>query len=451
MTFKLYLLLIALTYLRPFDLFAPELAFLRPMLVLMLLVLFLSILDVRKRDGGTLSPQHRKLMWGIIAMVFVSVTLVAGFGDGIGAVIAFLPSPLLFFISGMNLTSLARVKATVAVILASLVVLCGMSIACYHDGYMIDRLIMKENGSGPESGEAANVEPSDIPAQDKSGRYLWRVRSVGFLGDPNDFAQTMICFLPMLFAFWRPKNLMRNFLIILPTASVLLYTIYLTRSRGALLGIAALFFLNVKNRLGTIKTAALVVGMFSAAMALNFTGGRAVSAKDDSAGGRIEAWAAGLRMLTQHPLTGVGYHRFGEHHSHTAHNTLVVSFGEMGILGYWVWLGLLVVVITQITRSASTALPQTEEQLWATRMRTAFFGFFTCSMFLSRAFEPPLFILLVLCIGVWHAVCEQRKGTPEGAALAAPLLWRARTLKLALLTIAGFYILVNVQNVLLGR
>lgn len=451
MTFKLYLLLIALSYLRIFELFAPELAPLRPMLLIMLIVLGLSIIDLKKQGGSALSPQHQRLMWGIIGMVFVSSTLAAGFGDGIKAVITFLPTPMLFFISGMNLTSMQRVKTTAGVIIGCLAILACMSIACYHTGFMVETLTMKENGTGPDSGFAATIENNDIPALDTSGRYLWRIRSVGFLGDPNDYAQTMVCFLPMLLAFWRPGHLARTLLLLAPTVGLLLYTIFLTRSRGSLLGLSALFFLAVRKRLGNVLTASMVIGIFVAAMALNFTGGRAVSAKDESAGGRIEAWAQGLNMLTSHPIAGVGYHRFADHHTHTAHNTLVVCFGELGFLGYWIWLGLVLMVFTQLSRAAEAALPGTDEQLWAMRLKMSFFGFFTCSMFLSRAFEPPLFILLVLSIGVWKAVCKQLEGTPQGAALIATLPWRSRTFFWAFGTILFFYVLVNVNNIVLGR
>lgn len=451
MTFKLYLTLIALSYLRIFELFAPELAPLRPMLLLMLIVLGLSIADLKRQGGSALSKQHQRLMWGIIAMVFVSATLAAGVGDGVGAVITFLPTPMLFFISGMNLTSMERVKTTAAVIIGCLAILACMSIACYHTGFMVDTLTMKEHGTGADSGFAATIQASDIPAQDTSGRYLWRIRSVGFLGDPNDYAQTMVCFLPMLFAFWQPGRWMRTLLLIAPTMGLLLYTIYLTRSRGSLLGLSALFFLAVRKRLGNVLTASMVVGIFVAAMALNFTGGRAVSSKDESAGGRIEAWAQGLDMLTNHPIAGVGYHRFSDHHTHTAHNTLVVCFGELGLLGYWVWLALVIMVFTQLSRAADAALPGSDEQLWATRLKMSFIGFFVCSMFLSRAFEPPLFILLVISIGVWNAVCRQLRGTPQGTALAATLPWRSRTFFWAIGTILFFYVLVNVNNILLGR
>ena len=46
-----------------------------------------------------------------------------------------------------------------------------------------------------------------IPALDKSGWFLWRLKSVGFLADPNDFAQVLVMTLPMLWgAGWRHKR-----------------------------------------------------------------------------------------------------------------------------------------------------------------------------------------------------------------------------------------------------
>lgn len=450
MTFKLYLLLMALSYLRPFDLFAPELAVYRPMLILLMIVLVMSLVTTRKTGGGILTGQHIRLIWALLLAVTMSVTLVEGFGNGMNSLVSFLPTVLLFLISGLNLTSLKRVKITGAVIVASLVVLSCMSIACFHTGFMKDVLILKQHGSD-DSAELAAMDVNEIPALDTSGRYLWRVRSVGFLADPNDFAQTIVCFMPVLFAFYQARRHLRNLLFLGLPAGILLYTIFLTHSRGSLLGLAALFFFNIKERLGTIKTGLLLGTMAMGAMAFNFTGGRAYSANEESAGGRIDAWSEGLVMLRNYPILGVGYQRFSEHHSHTAHNILVVTFGEIGFVGYWIWLGLIILTFKQLSQAIKLVPVNADEHTWLIRLRTSIFGFFTCGMFLSRAFEPPLFILLILCLGVWHAGKMQVSNTPAAKELAAPMLWRGRTVLLMFISIMAIWSIVMIKTMTVGR
>lgn len=295
------------------------------------------------------------------------------------------------------------------------------------------------------------MEVNEIPALDTSGRYLWRIRSAGFLADPNDFSQTIVCFMPVLFAFYQTRRHIRNLLLLGPPSVILLYAIYLTHSRGSLLGLSALFFFHFKERLGALKTGLLLAAMAMAALAFNFTGGRDYSANDESAGGRIDAWSEGLVMLRNWPIFGVGYQRYTEHHSHTAHNILVVTFGEIGLLGYWVWLGLILLTFKQLSQAIRLVPADADEYTWLIRLRTSIFGFFTCGMFLSRAFEPPLFILLIFCLGVWHAAKIRVAGTPAAKELAAPMLWRGRTVLMMFITIMAVWSVVVVKTMTVGR
>src|SRR4029077_16531961 len=127
--------------------------------------------------------------------------------------------------------------------------------------------------------------------------------------------------------------------------ATLLYTIYLTHSRGALLGLGSLFLAGPRRMVGIRWTAVLLVAGVGPAGAVGFTGGRAYTANEESAGGRIDAWNAGLSMLASHPLFGGGYHFFTEYHALTAHNSFVLCAAETGLVGYVLWLGMLVVVL----------------------------------------------------------------------------------------------------------
>lgn len=53
---------------------------------------------------------------------------------------------------------------------------------------------------------------------------------------------------------------------------------------------------------------------------------------DNSSMGRIEAWVAGMSMLQQHPLVGVGKGQFLEHYSRDSHNSFVRAGAESGSL-----------------------------------------------------------------------------------------------------------------------
>jgi O-antigen ligase len=72
-------------------------------------------------------------------------------------------------------------------------------------------------------------------------------------------------------------------------------------------------------------------------MALNFTGGREISA--ESGADRTAIWSQGLQLLKAHPLFGVGIGRMADYTDvHlTAHNTLIVCAVELGLVGLYFW------------------------------------------------------------------------------------------------------------------
>jgi len=445
MALNLYLLLISLTYLRPFELFFADLAFLRPMLILMLLS-FAVTAGAAKGDRNVMTSQHKLILCSLVACIFTSRLLAEGVASGLDAMITFAPSWLLFYLTAQNIHNMAELKRVNAVIIGSLFVMCLMCIDCYHTGFMMDKLVMKEATSTHNPDFVMPLDGILAPADDKSGVYLWRTRSVGFLGDPNDLSQTLVAFFPLLLCFWHPGKKVRNFAVIVPVAAVFLYTIYLTKSRGAILGLAALMFIAFQRRAGTLAAMSLIGGALVAAMALNATGGREVSAGDESAAGRIEAWAAGIQFVQEHPLFGVGYALFGKFHSHTAHNTFVVTFGEIGLVGYWVWLGLIYVVWTQYRRVRATVSAGSEQERWLEHLKLAVAGFFTCSMFLSRAFEPPLFIMLGLAIGTLHATAGAEADPAKLSAMRQTVNWKMVVPFIMIATILAIHVFVFIQT-----
>src|SRR5207248_5381572 len=111
---------------------------------------------------------------------------------------------------------------------------------------------------------------------------------------------------------------------------------------GGLLGLMVIIIGSLlalsKNRV----KAALIAGLVCLAV-LTFSGGRIKNYdnKEASANARFEIWDEGLVMFASRPLTGIGYNQFPNRSQSgfNAHNTLVVCFVELGLLGYFFWIG----------------------------------------------------------------------------------------------------------------
>jgi O-antigen ligase len=465
MSFGLYLLYVALAYLRPIEAFAPELAEYRLMLILSLLTLGVSIGSSLARGVFAARPQHIRLLLGFVGAILMSHIVAGRIGISIESFMDFMPSVVLFITTVANVTELRRLRVTCALIAICTVILGVASIAAYHTGFMVDKLVLYE-ATGPESEATPEPAAGAIPAEDSSGAFLWRVRSIGYFSDPNDFAQAIVVAFPLLAAFFqrgRPRRMLEVGL----GGIVLLYTIYLTHSRGALLGVASLFLSGMRRVLGTVWTALLLGGGVAAALAVDFTGGRAYTANEESAGGRIDAWSEGLSMLASHPIFGVGHHLFTDFHDYTAHNSYVLCFAELGLVGYIFWLGLIVIALRDLGAAIRTG-GNSEGARWANTVRAALIGWMTCAIFLSRTYEPLLYLVLGLCASAWYCARREAPGltgagtdaqlpraTPasaSGSALAStPTPWLGLTIALAFASIATIYLIVLVKNATLGR
>jgi O-antigen ligase len=445
--FFLYLLLLVVVLVKPIEAFAPQLAEYRIAMILSLGVFGLALVGALRTGEMAIRMRHLFLLLGLTGVVFASVAVHGWLGGANEALISFLPSVLMFLTTAMVVTTLQRLKVTCAMIALCMVVLSIASIAAYHKGFMVDALVVREGVSDAQTVDHLAAQPQDmVPAEDTSGANLWRVRSWGFFSDPNDFSQAILMSLPMLLGAWLQRRSMRNLVRIWVPAALLLYAVYLTHSRGATLGFAMMLLYGLLGKAGPVKTF-LVIGLFGMlGMAVGVTGGRSFSANEESAGGRIDAWSEGLTMMRSEPLFGVGYGQFTEHHAYTAHNSFVLSFAELGLLGYFFWLALLVLAFRELGRAVALLPDGSEERRWAKLLRLSLLGFLTCALFLSRSYVPTLFLLLALCYAAVY--CAERAAGAEELAAAPPVRWFGTTLLAIPISIAAIYVVVRLQNAL---
>ena len=371
-------------------------------------------------------------------------------GGALVSLISLAPSVAVFLLLYLNLDSYARVRTTCAALSLLAVVTAAQSVVSYHTGWRADTFLYAEREDVPEGEpefDRANEDEDEGPEAAEGGvrwgpGWTVRIRSLGFLSDPNDLAQALVSILPMLFALRGPGRALRNALLVWVPAAGLLYAIALTRSRGAIPALSLVLFLAFRRRLG--RTLSLVLGVLGglAAILLGFTGGRALSL-DDSAEGRLEAWAAGLDMLKSSPIWGVGHGAFTDHNPLAAHNSFVHCFAETGLVGYFLWLALPVLTLHGLWRLQESA-PATDEGLearrWAHAAQLGLMGFLAGAFFLSRSYGVMFFLLLGIGTAVIDVSSREEWSEPGPGFLA----WTTAVGVLSIVSVIGFWLVIKV-------
>jgi O-antigen ligase len=245
----------------------------------------------------------------------------------------FLPSAAVFFFIVVNVTTVRRLKIVALAAVASCVIVTVEALCGYYAGYHGEMFVLLTNISSPQD---------DVIGQ------LTRIRGAGFLSDPNDLAQILLIVLPLAFIAWRRGRMAANFLMVLLPVILLLWTTYLTHSRGGLIALAAVALMAARKKLGTTASTALAAVFILGMIALDFTGGRGISAADGA--DRLEAWANGLEMFKSAPLFGIGFSGFTDLYEITAHNSFVLCLAELGLLGSTLWMALLVTTTIGLNR-----------------------------------------------------------------------------------------------------
>lgn len=414
-------------YLSPVELM-PSLAPYRPVLVLSLLGLPAALMSGVLHRFSFTAPQ----MWllaGFAGALSLSLVFQGWLGGAVKALEEFGPALASFLVVAVAVGTSRRQRVFGATLLAIGLYLTVQGALAYHFGFREEQFVLL----APQLTEEGEV-----------ARTLKRIRGPGFLNDPNDLAQYLLIALALAGGFWRSGRWARNALLVGLPALWLLYGIFLTRSRGAVVGLAVLIALAMRDRLGKtgawVMSGAIGLGLTAA----NFGGARALSMREGSIAGRLEAWSAGLQMLKSSPLFGVGFRNFTDHHELTAHNSFVLCFAETGMLGYFFWLGMLAATARDLgilARLSPVDAAQGEARRWARTVRLALYTFLATSWFLSRTYIPTLYLLIAIGVGL-REIARQR-GWVRLPGLN--LRWLATTIGLQFASVALIYLTVRLR------
>ena len=167
-----------------------------------------------------------------------------------------------------------------------------------------------------------------------------RIQYVGIFKDPNDLGMLFVAVLPMAVFLSSGGGLLRR-LFWLAGAALLLFGIYLTNSRGAMLAVLVVGGGYLWHRRGPVVAGTLgVVGLL--VMRLLSSRMQQLDADESSAAGRVDAWYQGFQMFRSDPLFGIGTGNFTEYNDLTAHNSFVLVLAETGFFGFVTWLAFVV-------------------------------------------------------------------------------------------------------------
>jgi len=331
MGFALTILYIVVTIISP-EQFGKEWASYHALMYLAAVTVVASLPNIAGSRYWKTSVQTFLLL-GFVVAIAVSEVANGWLGGVVESLRMFLPSAAVFFFIIVNVTTIRRLKIVTLAAVATCLFVAVEALCGYYAGYRGEMFVLQNNIYSPHD---------EVIAQ------LMRIRGAGFLSDPNDFAQILLISLPLVFIAWQRGRMVTNFLVVLVPAAVLLWTTYLTHSRGGLIALAAIALMAARKKLGTTASTVLASVFIFGMLALDFTGGRGISAADGA--DRLEAWANGLEMFKSAPLFGIGFNGFTDFHEITAHNSFVLCLAELGLLGSTLWMALLVTTTANLNR-----------------------------------------------------------------------------------------------------
>jgi O-antigen ligase len=248
------------------------------------------------------------------------------------------------------------------------------------------------------------------------------VRSAGISGSPNTAARYFVISL-LFFIFlntYEEKRMLR--LLAIVGAVTTFVGVFFTLSRTGILllfsGLGIHLILSHRKRNITLT---MTVFLFSA-LALWFFSDQIVSILQsifpsirqgtDTVGLRYEIWRGGLRMWLEHPIFGVGIGRFPERIAFyspglryeyiTAHNTYINMLAETGIIGFLLFMFLLLYAFKNFLSC------KTSENIDAVSFRNIWLSVFLVILLGSMTKTDHYDKLLWFLIGISATFCNQK-------------------------------------------
>lgn len=347
-------------------------------------LLYLGFGIITNRFPNILRGNSEKMMFGFVFAIIMSHVSHFYIGGAINSINIFLPSITGFFLIICYIDSNKRFHFL-------LLLLIILSTYLAYEGWLQYTTGFSHGGLEPVYQESELVDEEIV--------MIPRIRWYGVFNDPNDLGLGLVLVIPFLLNML----LQRQYLVPMITLPLISLAIYYTNSRGTVLAglvaIGSYFIIRYRSFYG-----ALVGGMFALVLFL-FGPSRmsSVSASEESAYGRIEAWYEAYQMFKSNPVFGVGQGMFTDYHTLTAHNSFVLVMAELGFVGLFFYTGLFYFPLRwlwiNLFKKESSILPDD----YICRISSAFaslLGIMSAMFFISRSYMLIPFMLLALTTAV---------------------------------------------------
>jgi len=229
--------------------------------------------------------------------------------------------------------------------------------------------------------------------------------------DENTFAMFYVMTIPYLYfmgRYYKNKALKWFLWLNIPLAW---HCIFLTGSRGGLLGLSIVTLYIVvrsKSKFLSLAIPALLVlaFVFQSGEVIKRRGLSALDVEQDSsAQHRFDSWETGVKMMIDHPVTGVGignfmraYPYYTDKQPFVAHNTIIQLGAESGIGAALMFLFLCFRIFLAFLKQRNIEALNIDPFLLAVKdsLTGGIAGFFVCSIFLNLATYELFYYSLVL-------------------------------------------------------
>jgi putative inorganic carbon (HCO3(-)) transporter len=349
-------------------------------------LLILGFLTALLQQREPAAPKYGILLIALSISIFISIAKMGWISGAIEALSKFAPAALLGFVASRSIESIAHFR-----ILAIALTLVGGFLGVYG----IDQVAQEISWSGVTL-------------------LAGRIRYLGLLADPNDMANIMLVSLSMAIYLALGKgSMLTTRMISIACIFVILWGIVLTESRGAFVGIAMMIMVYFTVQRRNWKILLLAPILITALLALL---PERFSAEDQTAesssAGRIFAWSVGLNLLQSNPIFGVGYGQFVDYNRLTAHNSFVLAFAELGLVGYLIWVAMLSLALftswriqSSRTETLTTDTSKISQIVLNQEAAQALFygliGLLTTAFFLSRTYMSAIYFMVGMAVGLY--------------------------------------------------